>query len=110
VDASTFSPASEPSVLTVAAHDSANVNASWSNFGSVVDISGPGVSVYSTYKGGGYATMSGTSMASPHTAGALTIYRANNPGATGAQAIAAVKANTSGTSSGGFGRVWVGNW
>jgi len=109
-DASTHSPASEPSVLTVAAHDANNVNASWSNFGSLVDVSAPGVSVYSTYKGGGYATMSGTSMASPHTAGALTIYRANNPGATGAQAIAAVKANTSGTSSRGFGRVWVGNW
>jgi len=110
VDASTFSPASEPSVLTVAAHDSANVNASWSNFGSVVDISGPGVSVYSTYKGGGYATMSGTSMASPHAAGALAIYRANNATATGAGAISAVKANGTGSTSRGYKRVWVGNW
>jgi len=104
------SPSSEPSVLTVAAHDSNNVNASWSNFGSGVDISAPGVSVYSTYKSGAYATMSGTSMASPHAAGAMALYRSNNPSASGSSTISATKANTSGTSSGGFGRLWVGNW
>ncbi|HLL53312.1 MAG TPA: S8 family serine peptidase [Myxococcaceae bacterium] len=109
-DASTKSPASEPSVLTVAAHDSNNVNASWSNFGSVVDLSAPGVNTLSTSKSGGTTTMSGTSMASPHVAGALAIYRAKNPTASGAQAISGVKANTSGTSSRGFGRLYVGNW
>jgi subtilisin family serine protease len=109
-DASTKSPASEPSVLTVAAHDSNNVNPSWSNFGSVVDLSAPGVSVLSTSKSGGTTTMSGTSMASPHAAGAMAIYRANNGSASGAQTISAVKNNTSGTSSRGFGRLYVGNW
>jgi subtilisin family serine protease len=109
-DASTKSPASAPSVLTVAAHDSGNVNASWSNFGSLVDLSAPGVSVLSTSRSGGTATMSGTSMASPHVAGALALYRANNPTASGTQAMSAVKANTSGTSSRGFGRLYVGNW
>jgi subtilisin family serine protease len=109
-DASTKSPASEPSVLTVAAHDSNNVNASWSNFGSLVDLSAPGVSVLSTSRSGGTTTMSGTSMASPHVAGALALYRANNPTASGTQAMSAVKANTSGTSSRGFGRLYVGNW
>jgi subtilisin family serine protease len=109
-DAGNHSPASEPSVLTVAAHDSSNVNASWSNFGSLIDVSAPGVSVLSTKKGGGTTTMSGTSMASPHVAGALAIYRANNPSASATQAMSAVKANTSGTSSGGFGRLYVGNW
>ncbi|HYH98489.1 S8 family peptidase [Hyalangium sp.] len=109
-DASTKSPASEPSVLTVAAHDSSNVNASWSNFGSLIDLSAPGVSVLSTARGGGTATMSGTSMASPHVAGALALYRANNPSASGTQAMSAVKSNTSGTSSRGFGRLYVGNW
>ena len=109
-DASTKSPASEPSVLTVAAHDSNNVNASWSNFGSLIDLSAPGVSILSTSSNGGTTTMSGTSMASPHVAGALALYRANNPTASGTQAMSAVKANTSGTSSKGFGRLYVGNW
>ncbi len=109
-DAKDYSPASEPSVLTVAAHDSNNVNASWSNFGTLVDLSAPGVSVLSTSKSGGTTTYSGTSMASPHVAGALALYRANNPSASGTQAMSAVKANTSGTSSRGFGRLWVGNW
>jgi len=109
-DARDFSPASEPSVLTVAAHDSGNVNASWSNFGSLVDLSAPGVSVLSTSRNGGTTTMSGTSMASPHVAGALALYRANNPSASATQAMSAVKANTSGTSSRGFGRLYVGNW
>ncbi|HEX8825048.1 MAG TPA: S8 family serine peptidase, partial [Archangium sp.] len=109
-DASTKSPASEPSVLTVAAHDANNVNASWSNFGSLVDLSAPGVSILSTSKSGGTTTMSGTSMASPHVAGALALYRANNPSASGTQAMSAVKSNTSGTSSRGFGRLYVGNW
>jgi subtilisin family serine protease len=109
-DSKDFSPASEPSVLTVAAHDSNNVNASWSNFGSLVDLSAPGVSVLSTSSSGGTTTYSGTSMASPHVAGALVLYRANNPSASATQAQSAVKANTSGTSSRGFGRLYVGNW
>ncbi len=109
-DARNYSPASEPSVLTVAAHDSNNVNASWSNFGTLIDLSAPGVSVLSTSSSGGTTTMSGTSMASPHVAGALALYRANNPAASATQAMSAVKANTSGTSSRGFGRLYVGNW
>jgi aqualysin 1 len=109
-DAKNHSPASEPSVLTVAAHDSNNVNASWSNFGTLVDLSAPGVSVLSTSKNGNTTTMSGTSMASPHVAGALALYRANNPSASATTAMNAVKANTSGTSSRGFGRLYVGNW
>jgi subtilisin family serine protease len=47
--------------------------ASFSNYGAPVDYWEPGVSVYSTYKGGGYATLSGTSMASPHACGILAV-------------------------------------
>ncbi|MBI5155680.1 S8 family peptidase [Candidatus Peregrinibacteria bacterium] len=55
--------------------------ASFSNFGSVVDIGAPGVNIYSTWKNGGYSTISGTSMASPHIAGAAALYVKSNPGA-----------------------------
>jgi subtilisin family serine protease len=61
-------------IATVAATDSNDVEASWSNYGSCVDIWAPGVGVYSTYAGGGYNTLSGTSMASPHVAGGGALY------------------------------------
>ncbi len=59
--------------------------ASFSNFGADVDIAAPGVCILSTWKGGGYNTISGTSMASPHVAGVAALYIATHPGATPAQ-------------------------
>ncbi|OAA48990.1 proteinase T precursor [Beauveria brongniartii RCEF 3172] len=68
-DASFVSPASEETVCTVGASDAMDVRASFSNYGSVVDIFAPGVSVLSLAPGGGTRIMSGTSMATPHIAG-----------------------------------------
>lgn len=59
--------------------------ASFSNFGSVVDLGAPGVSIFSTYKNGGYATLSGTSMAAPHMAGSAALYVASHPGSSWTQ-------------------------
>lgn len=53
--------------------------ASFSNYGSAVDIGAPGVNIYSTWIGNGYNTISGTSMASPHVAGAAALYIATHP-------------------------------
>jgi len=66
-------------IMTTAATDGANHEASWSNFGSCVDIWAPGVSIISTKLGGGTTTFSGTSMAAPHVGGGGALIRSANP-------------------------------
>ncbi|KAJ3574012.1 hypothetical protein NPX13_g4502 [Xylaria arbuscula] len=75
IDASSVSPASAANAITVGAIDSNWAFAYFSNFGSYVDISAPGVNVLSSWIGGNSATntISGTSMSTPHVAG-LALY------------------------------------
>lgn len=68
-------PAGYSFVITVGATNSLNQITYWSNYGlGSNDFVAPGASIYSTWKNGGYATISGTSMASPHVAGVVALY------------------------------------
>ena len=82
-DANNHSPAraNGPNIYTISAMDINDNWASFSNFGNPpVDFCAPGVAIKSTWKDGGYNTISGTSMASPHAAGVLLLGSARTDG------------------------------
>ncbi|MGH3306836.1 MAG: S8 family serine peptidase [Nocardioides sp.] len=108
-DAANSTPAAYDEVITVSAladfnglpgggapstctSDADDTFASFSNFGSDVDIIAPGVCINSTWMLGGYNTISGTSMASPHVAGGAALYKATHPTATPSAVKAALQA------------------
>ncbi|MFJ7770868.1 S8 family peptidase [Streptomyces sp. NPDC097107] len=91
-NASTKSPARVTEAITVGATTSSDARASYSNYGSVLDLFAPGSSITSAWNSGDSATntISGTSMASPHVAGAAALYLADNPTATPSQVASAL--------------------
>ena len=85
-------PTELPGVATVSALTQTTDKASYSNFGEgVIDVAAPGSRILSTWPGGGYALLSGTSMASPHVAGVLALLKSTHPDATPAQLIAMLR-------------------
>ncbi|GAA2529812.1 MULTISPECIES: S8 family peptidase [Streptomyces] len=94
-DACKYSPARVPEALTVGATDKTDTKASWSNYGTCLDLFAPGVGITAAWNTGDTATntISGTSMATPHVAGAAALYLADHPSATPAQVSDALTAN-----------------
>ena len=85
-------PASYSAVMSVAAVDSNENHASYSQYNSAVEIAAPGSSVYSTYPDNSYATLNGTSMATPHVAGAAALVWSYFPQCTNTQIRSALNA------------------
>ncbi|MET9735408.1 S8 family peptidase [Streptomyces sp. NPDC006458] len=98
-NASSYSPARVTQAITVGATTSTDARASYSNYGSVLDLFAPGSSITAGWYTSDTATntISGTSMATPHVAGAAAVYLANHTSATPAQVASAL---TSGATTG----------
>jgi subtilisin family serine protease len=92
LDACTQSPARVAQAITVSATDSGDRKPSWANRGACVDVFAPGISITSTWSTNDTATntISGTSMATPHVAGAAALYLAAHSAATPAEVSAAI--------------------
>jgi thermitase len=82
-----FYPAAYPGAIGVGAVDSTGTYTTWSQYGSWVKVAAPGVHIYSTYPNGQYAYDDGTSMSSPHVAGALALLKSYAPTNTSNQQI-----------------------
>ncbi|MFI6406409.1 S8 family peptidase [Streptomyces sp. NPDC050548] len=91
-NASSYSPARVATAITVGATTSTDAKASYSNYGSVLDIFAPGSSILAGYNTSdtATATLSGTSMATPHVAGAAAVYLAGHTSSTPAQVATAL--------------------
>jgi subtilisin family serine protease len=95
-NACNYSPARVSEAMTIGATDKTDRKASWSNYGSCVDWFAPGVSITSAWYTSNTATntISGTSMATPHTAGVAALYLQGSPSASPATVRSALYTNT----------------
>jgi subtilisin family serine protease len=95
-DACNSSPARVAEAMTIGATDKTDTKTSWSNYGTCVDWFAPGLSITSSWYTSNTATntISGTSMATPHTVGVAALYLQSNPSATAQQVRDALYANT----------------
>ncbi|PIE84889.1 hypothetical protein CSA08_04855, partial [Candidatus Gracilibacteria bacterium] len=85
INTSNFVPGGCPNTITVAAVDENLNRASFSNYGNKVDVSAPGVSIYSTSLNNGYKSLNGTSMAAPHIVGLISVMKSFKPELTSTQ-------------------------
>ena len=79
IDASNQLPAASPDTITVGSHDASNKRYRSSNYGTTVDIWGPGTAIISAKLGGGWSVHAGTSMAAPFVTGIGANILVNNP-------------------------------
>ena len=86
-----FYPSAYNNVLSVAATGSSDTRSSFSNYGYTVDVASPGSGIYNTWQNNTYASLSGTSMASPITAGLVALTMAQFPNLTPLQAAEKVR-------------------
>jgi subtilisin family serine protease len=90
----TVYPAAYPNVVAVSATTSSDTLASFSSYGSFVDLSAPGQDITTSWINGGYVTISGTSFSSPLTAGVAALALSRNPALSNAQLSSLLTANT----------------
>jgi len=85
-------PASS-ALVSVSATTSSDTIASWSSYGPYVDVSAPGVGIWTTSKGGGYSGVSGTSFSSPLSAGVAALMMSVNPSLAPSQVVSLLKSS-----------------
>ena len=89
-DAMNYSPGNNAHTITVAASDIDNNPSMFTNWGTIVTLSAPGVGINSAFVNGGFLTMNGTSTSAPHVSAAVAMYIMNNPGISPASIRAAM--------------------
>lgn len=97
-----FYPAACTNVVAVSATDASDVKATWSNYGSYVDVAAPGVNIMTLFGTDQYATWNGTSFASPVTSGVVALMASSNPALSNSQIVGLLTANSDDVGTAGY--------